>query len=483
MRTHLGDRQLRTAVLQSLRDTRDRQLGVPEVLAGLVGAGRTSAAFELAERWKARNLLESLVLHEAFGTPSQAAPARGTVARFASANESAIAGALPDDRTAILEYVTGSDGAPTTLFVLSRAGLAAHRLPPFDSISADVRRFTALIEGGEEPRDLGRKLGAILLGPAISKLPSGIAKLVIVPDVGLHRLAFDALEPGDSGRLAERYSVSFAPSAAVAERLWSLPAHTGEANLLAVGDPRFASEVARGSEAEVYREAFSANGGLARLPASAGEARAVARYAPMAEVRLRDLASESWLKHADLRRFRVLHFAAHALVDEQSPMRTALALAPGGGEDGFLTAGDLSALNLDADMVVLSACRTAGGVFVRGEGVEGLTAPLLEAGARSVVASLWRVGDRSAAEFVERFYAGLGAGLPTGEALALAKRDAIRRGVPPSVWAAFTLVGDPTIRIPLHEPAGSPWLPIGLAASLLAAYGLVVRRRRIADRN
>jgi hypothetical protein len=115
--------------------------------------------------------------------------------------------------------------------------------------------------------------------------------------------------------------------------------------------------------------------------------------------------------------------------------------------------------------------------------VEGLTAPLLEAGARSVVASLWRVGDRSAAEFVEHFYAGLGAGLPTGEALAGAKRDAIRRGVPPSVWAAFTLVGDPTIRIPLHEPAASPWLPIGFAASLLAAYGLIVRRRRIVDRN
>ncbi|MGH7536669.1 MAG: CHAT domain-containing protein [Gemmatimonadales bacterium] len=74
--------------------------------------------------------------------------------------------------------------------------------------------------------------------------------------------------------------------------------------------------------------------------------------------------------------------------------RTALALTPGQGEDGFVTPGELAGLRLDADLVVLSACRTAGGVVVDGEGVQGLTAPLLAAGARSVVATSWQVGDQ-----------------------------------------------------------------------------------------
>jgi CHAT domain-containing protein len=156
-----------------------------------------------------------------------------------------------------------------------------------------------------------------------------------------------------------------------------------------------------------------------------------------------------------------------------------LALAPGGGEDGFVTPSDLAALDLDADLVVLSACRTAGGVFVRGEGVEGLTAPLLEAGARGVVASLWQVGDRNTAAFVEAFYKELAGGATTGDALTAAKRGALRRGQLPASWAAFTLVGDPTVRIPLRAPASRWWALATLAAlALAAAYGLMVRGRR-----
>src|SRR5206468_4326101 len=120
---------------------------------------------------------------------------------------------------------------------------------------------------------------------------------------------------------------------------------------------------------ESFQSAFAATGGLPRLEGSGREVRAIARYLPGAEVRLRDGASESYLLRSSLTGFRIIHFATHALVDDRVSFRTALALAPGNGEDGFVTPGELARLRLAADLVVLSACRTAGGVVVDGEGV------------------------------------------------------------------------------------------------------------------
>jgi CHAT domain-containing protein len=133
---------------------------------------------------------------------------------------------------------------------------------------------------------------------------------------------------------------------------------------------------------------------------------------------------------------------------------TALALAPGNGEDGFVTPGELTRLQLAADLVVLSACRTAGGVVVDGEGVQGLTAPLLAAGARSVVATSWRVGDERTVGLVEDFYAELARGRPVIEALQTAKLEALHRRTPAAVWGAFTVFGDPLVTIPLRGAPG-----------------------------
>ena len=153
----------------------------------------------------------------------------------------------------------------------------------------------------------------------------------------------------------------------------------------------------------------------------------------------------------------MIHLATHALVDEGSLARTALALAPGAGEDGFLSPADLSALKLRADLVVLSACRTAGGVMVSGEGLQGLTSPLLEAGARAVIATQWRISDRNTVRLVHDLYDALARGAPLADALRSAKLAAVRRGAPASEWAGFTVVGDPLVRIPLREPPRRPW--------------------------
>lgn len=100
------------------------------------------------------------------------------------------------------------------------------------------------------------------------------------------------------------------------------------------------------------------------------------------------------LKQADLRPYRVLHFATHAIVDERSIAGTALVLSPSPNESGFMGAGDLAALRIDADLVVLSSCTSAGGTLTGGEGVQGLSSALLEAGARALVATACRINDR-----------------------------------------------------------------------------------------
>ena len=148
----------------------------------------------------------------------------------------------------------------------------------------------------------------------------------------------------------------------------------------------------------------------------------------------------------------MLHFASHAVVDPAGLRGTALLLAPGGGDDGVVRPEELSALSLDTDLVVLSACATAvSGGHAGDEGLRGLVAPLIEAGARGVAATLWAVDDEAQRLLMRRFYQRLARGetyrrsAPRREA----RRDARRCG--PRDWAALVLWGDP-----LTRPLGGP---------------------------
>ena len=463
----------------------DAQSPAATVIAALATGGRAEAALTLAEQRRARTLADRL-------TQADALTERGAVGaahRDRTATAADIVTALPDDSTALLEYVAGTDGAPTTLFVVTRDGVQAYLLPTADSLQEPVARLVALLESDQHADALAGSLGRIVLGPAAT-LPRAIVRLIIVPDGPLHRVPFDALRLPDGQLALERWAVGLAPSAAIAtvlRRARGAPTDR-PVRVLALGDPAFARERDGGllRQADTYRGAFEAAGGLPRLTASGDEVREVARYSPGApEVRLRNNASEAWIKQAALEPFGVIHLATHALVDESSLARTSLALAPGAGEDGFLSPSDLAALRLRADLVVLSACRTAGGVMVAGEGMQGLTTPLLQAGARAVVATQWRIGDQSTVRLVDDFYAGLGRGLPVAEALRGAKVAAMRRGAGAGEWAAFTVVGDPLVRIALREPSRRRWWPLAAGAGLVllaGTYFAIRRRGRIAER-
>jgi CHAT domain-containing protein len=467
-RSEMDDASLRTLAFQiaatidaAAADPDALAAGAARTLAAMAAAGRVEAAFLLAERWRARELTDRITRGVALAAGARERPrseARLAGARPSDARETLAA--LPDDRTALVEFVA-APGAPVTAFVVQKGGVQARVLGPLDRIAPDVARLNVLLESGADAERLARSLGAALLDPLAPLLSARVTRVVFVPHGVLHRVPFDALRLADGRYVVERWVTAVAPSASALAALWGRSTSrraVGAPRLLAFGNPTRASAEENGlpsADAEELLAAAAATGGLPRLRGAAREARRVARYAPGADVRLGRDASAGFLKGADLRGYDVLHFATHALVDERSLGRTALALAPGPGESGFVSAGELAALELDAKLVVLSACRSAGGVLSGSEGVQGLTSSLLQAGARAVVASGWRIPDRDVVPLVDRFYAGLARGLPVAAALQAAKLEALRGGEPARTWAAFTTIGDPFVTVPLEAPR--PW--------------------------
>jgi CHAT domain-containing protein len=250
--------------------------------------------------------------------------------------------------------------------------------------------------------------------------------------------------------------------------------------LLVLADPAPATPVTAtpvtATRAHALETVFAAAGATGALPGARREARRVARYAPLRELRTGHHATEDALLRTDLRDVALLHIASHAVVDDASPLRTAIALAPSNGSDGFLTAMDIATLDLRADLVVLSGCRTARGRVIGGEGLQGLAGPFLAAGARALVASHWEVRDNATVALMDDLYAALARGAPAADALADAQRHAIARGDPPAVWAAFTLLGDPMAAPPLETPRGVPLVRTTLALLALLSAGAAARQ-------
>lgn len=160
------------------------------------------------------------------------------------------------------------------------------------------------------------------------------------------------------------------------------------------------------------------------------------------DIFLGERATTAALAGGDLARYGLVHVAAHGIIDRE-PRKTGIALAPSGQDaDGILSVADVLDLELDADLVVLSGCDTARGPIRRGEGVQSLARAFLYAGARSVVAGLWAVGDEAAAETMEAFHERrLRGGDSTARALREAKLESIRRGRHPRDRAPFIAIG------------------------------------------
>jgi len=189
---------------------------------------------------------------------------------------------------------------------------------------------------------------------------------------------------------------------------------------------------------------------LERLPYTRAEADAIVRLARGAALRAVDFdASRNTVASPSFGQHGVIHFATHALLNTKHPELSGIVLSlvdrRGRPLDGFLSAADIYALRLRGSLVVLSACRTALGKDVRGEGLVGLVRAFMYAGAPSVVASYWDVGDADTAEVMKRFYTRLldGKRRPSAALRDAQLSIATERGWrSPQAWAAFTLQGD-----------------------------------------
>jgi CHAT domain-containing protein len=344
---------------------------------------------------------------------------------------------LESDDQALLAYSTGDSSS--TCWVVTRAGATRFTLPPARALRLRMevlRRALATPGGWAELRTRAASEAAwtVLIGPALPAL-ARVRRLVIVADGPLLSLPFEALRYRDAGGrmrfLVERFDVAYAPSVtSIAARPRS--GRTGAGGVLAVADPAFDS-------------ALSPD--LAPLPGTRLELEALAGLAPpraFASLTGPAATRAALLAHPRLGDADIVHLATHGVADAIEPSRSGLWFAADSGTS-FLSAPEVMRLRLDASLVVLSACETGLGRVERGEGVLGLPRAFLAAGAGSVVVSLWSVSDRSTAELMRDFYAGLlRAGLPRDRALAQAKRALLR--VPgmrdPVHWAAFVLMGD-----------------------------------------
>ena len=335
-------------------------------------------------------------------------------------------GLLAGGGNTLIEYTVFED--QTYLFTVTADGADAspvvslHRLPVGRAeLAREVEAFrTRLAARDLDFRAPAQRLYDLLLAPAAAEI-QGRRTLCIVPDGPLWDLPFQALQDGDSKALLERYALHYTPSLSFLGELTSRRSRKPEpATLLAVGDARL-------PEAEVRS--------LARL------------YGPgRSAVYTAALASEEKVK-AEAGRYRVLHFATHALLDDRNPMYSSLVLSrarKGKGEDGLLEAWEILDLRLNADLVVLAACQTARGLPRAGEGMIGMSWALAVAGSPATLASQWEVDSESTRRLMVELHRGWLSGLSRAEALrraALAVRGE-ERYRHPFYWAGFVLIGE-----------------------------------------
>jgi hypothetical protein len=352
---------------------------------------------------------------------------------------------------------------------------AFHRLTPGDNLDAQVAGLLGLLrERSTAPNvwaPAARRLGETLLGDALAQLPPTVTRLIIVTDEALHRMPFEALALESGPMLGERFDISVTPSATLWAQTRARGASPG-AGVLVLADP----DVPRGSPDGSMH--------LAALPGARREAQEIASILNLRsnEVLQGPAASERFVKRTALEDFAVVHVAAHARADTMFPERSAVFLAPGDtAEDGWLQPAEIAALDFRGRLIVLSACDSAEGSLVSGEGPLSLARAFFAAGARTVVATRWPLRDDDAAFMMERFYEALSEGESVSAALRRARRAAIEAGLPAAAWAGVAVLGD-GLQHPVAPRASRLVSPLRMGVLLVlfvaTAWWLKNRRQR-----
>lgn len=375
----------------------------------LVTQGRVAEALEAADDSRARLLQERLL-------GSGATAPHGTDYTSLARDLDAL----------LLFYWTASKRS--FLWSVTADGVELVSLPAEEALDALITKYQQRILESRDPlteADFeGAELYRLLVGPVSTAMESA-GRVIIVSDGPLHQLNFETLVVPDPQPhyLIERAVMARAPSL----RLLRAEAETRsgrELSLLALGDPAVPDE-----------EEFPP------LPFSGTELTSIADLfdPPNRTIYSGPQAMPSAYRAADPERFTYVHFAAHAQANPVVPLDSAVVLAAA-GDEYKLYARDIISAPLSAELVTLSACRSASGRAFAGEGLVGLSWAFLSAGARNVIGGLWQVEDASTAELMTHLYRELVAGAEPAVALRRAKLQLLRSDTAyrkPYYWAPF----------------------------------------------
>jgi len=347
------------------------------------------------------------------------------------------------------------------ILVGTNKGLTVQYLPNSIDVEKLVRGFTNAIKF-QSPAlpELKARMTEIFWSPVEKALTSmgGANRIIIVPEGPLNYLPFEAL--GKGGYLVEQYSIYYSFSGALltiapAQQKSSKPALLALApvfadrrtSTLTASAQRF---VQMGKKAEPASRAFSLQGDyIEPLPGTEREVEQINQLHTdkgiFSRYFVNESASEELIKKGEFSRYDYIHLATHGFVNGQYPELSGLLLTQDStsAEDGILYSGEILGLSMHADLVTLSACETALGKKIEGEGVRGLSSAFLMAGASNVVASLWKVADESTASLMVSFYTELLNGKDKAAALRDAKLSLLRSEQyrHPYYWAAFIQIG------------------------------------------
>ncbi|HKX30380.1 MAG TPA: CHAT domain-containing tetratricopeptide repeat protein [Blastocatellia bacterium] len=365
---------------------------------------------------------------------------------------------IPNQQTAILDFIV-NDGH-VQLFVLTRADSGPAALNTYTIeiqsklLAEKVERFRGRLANRDlDYQGLAQELYSLLLKPAEKQLQNKTA-LIISPDRSLWDLPFQVLQPQAGRYLIEDTAISYAPSLSVLREMQLArrkrkgipPANT---SILALGNPDLGKPNLTGAQFSLMGEEFRP------LPEAANQVEALGRLYGPSRSRIytgADAREEVVKEHAS--QYRILHLATHGILNDNNPMYSYVVLSQTplrADEDGLLEAREITNLNLNADLVVLSACETARGRVGAGEGVIGLTWALFVAGCPTTVVSQWKVESSSTTALMLEFHKGfktrfeaLATAASTAEAMRQASLKTMRNSKyrHPFYWGGFVVVGD-----------------------------------------
>ena len=411
----------------------------------LVVQGRSQKALEIAEQGRAQSLVQLLA--------ERRSPQLEPIQKLPPLTLQDIQSMAAQQKATLVEYSIIPQDGQLYIWVIQPSGQIDFRQVPLKSLESlaklvvdtrsaiGVRSNIVFVpiepEADDEPSPLLRELEQLLIEPIADLLPTDPdARVIFMPQGPLFLVPFPALRNAEGKYLIERHTILTSPSIQTLQltrKQHQQLQQSARKQVLVLGNPKMPLTT-RDTQQPLESP-------LRPLPGAEQEAEEIASVFSTTKAITGAQGTKATIV-ARMLSSRIIHLATHGLLDERQGLGSAIALAPSGDDSGWLTADEIFNMELQAELVVLSACNTGRGK-ITGEGVIGLSRSFISAGVPSLVVSLWSVPDAPTAELMTQFYKNLeGKKMDKARALRQAMLTTMDKHPHPRQWAAFTLIGE-----------------------------------------